>query len=61
MNGTDKDYFDVKLTQMERKLQQIHDDVLVLKTQRDTATKFLYVIAGTISLAVSFVVAIFWR
>ena len=61
MNGTDRDYFDVKLQRIDKKMQQIHDDVLVLKTQRDMATKVMYTIAGAISLVVSCVVAIVWR
>ncbi len=61
MNGTDRDYFDTKLNQIDRKLQQVHDDVLVLKTQRDLATRFGYIIAGAISLVVSVVIGTFWK
>ena len=61
MNGTDRDYFDTKLSQMERKLQTIHDDVLVLKTQKDMVTKFGFLIAGAISLVVSIVVGTLWK
>ena len=61
MNGTDRDYFDVKIAQIDRKLQTIHDDVLVIKTERKQEKKFLAVIAGAIAFAVSTLTGIFWR
>ena len=61
MNGTDRDYFDVKLSHIDRKLQQVHDDVLVIKTERKTERKFFAVIAGAVALAVSTLTGIFWR
>lgn len=61
MNGTDRDYFDIKLTQLERKLQTIHDDVLIIKTERKTEKKFVAVIAGAIAFAISTLTGIFWR
>jgi len=61
MNGTDRDYFDVKLTHIERKMQHIHDDVLVIKTERKMEKKFVVVIAGAIAFAVSILTGLFWR
>jgi len=61
MNGTDRDYFDVKLGHVEKKLQTIHDDVLIIKTERKTEKKFLAVIAGVIALAVSTLTGLLWR
>ena len=61
MNGTDRDYFDTKLAQVDRKLQAIHDDVLVIKTERRYEKKLAAAIAAVISLAVSIVAGIFWR
>ena len=61
MNGTDRDYFDVKLSHVEKKLQIIHDDVLVIKTERKSEKKFLAVIAGATALAVTTLVKILWR
>ncbi len=53
MNGTDRDYFDVKISQIDRKLQTIHDDVLVIKTERKTEKKFIAVLAGVIAFVVT--------
>jgi len=53
MNRTDRDYFDVKLTHVERKLQTIHDDVLVIKTERKSEKKMIAVIAGAAAFAVT--------
>jgi len=61
MNGTDRDYFDVKLSHLEKKLQTIHDDVLVIKTERKTEKKFLAVIAGATAFAVTTLTKILWR
>ena len=61
MNGTDRDYFDVKLSHVEQKLQTIHDDVLVIKTERKTEKKFLAVIAGTSALVVTSIINFLWR
>ena len=61
MNGTDRDYFDVKLGHLDKKLQVIHDDVLVLKTERKQEKKFFAVIAGATAFAVSTLTGIFWR
>ena len=61
MNGTDRDYFDVKLTHLERKLQTIHDDVLVIKTERKQEKKFLAVIAGATAFVVTTLIKFLWR
>jgi len=61
MNGTDRDYFDVKLSHVERKLQVIHDDVLVIKTERKMERKLVAVMAGTIAFAISTLTGLFWR
>jgi len=61
MNGTERDYFDVKLNQIERKMQNIHDDVLVIKTERKVEKRFMAVIAGGIALAVSTLTGLLWR
>ena len=61
MNGTDRDYFDVKITQIDRKLDVIHDDVLVIKTERKTEKKFLAVIAGATAFVVTTLIKILWR
>lgn len=53
MNGTDRDYFDVKLTHVETKLQTIHDDVLIIKTERKIEKRFMVFAASGIALVVS--------
>ena len=53
MNGTDRDYFDVKLTHVEQKLQTIHDDVLIIKTERKLEKRFMVFAASGIALVVS--------
>ena len=53
MNGTDRDYFDVKLTHVEQKLQTIHDDVLIIKTERKIEKRFMVFAASGIALVVS--------
>ena len=59
MNRTDRDYFDVKLTHVERKLQTIHDDVLVIKTERKSEKKMIAVIAGAAAFAVTTLINFF--
>ena len=61
MNGTDRDYFDVKISQIDHKLQDIHDDVLIIKTERKMEKRFVAVISGVIALVVTLVTGIFWR
>jgi len=54
MNNREKRFFEERFQHMEKKIQLIHDDVLVMKTQRSMGTKFVYIIAGLISLIISF-------
>ncbi len=61
MNGTDRDYFDVKLTHIDHRLQTIHDDVLVIKTERKLEKKFMVFAASGIALVVSTITGFFWR
>ncbi len=61
MNGTEKDYFDVKIQHIDRKLQQIHDDVLVIQTERKMERRFMVVLAGAIAFVVSTLTGLFWR
>lgn len=61
MNNADRKYFEGRFCKIEHKLERVHDDVLVLKTQRDTAVKFMYCIAAAISLIVSLTVGILRR
>jgi len=56
MNNSDKEYFEGRFCKVEQKLARVHDDVLVLKTQRDSAVKFMYLVAGAVSLIVSLAV-----
>ncbi len=59
MNGTDRDYFDVKIGQIDRKLQTIHDDVLIIKTERKMEKRNIAVIAGAAALAVTTLINFF--
>ncbi len=61
MNGTDRDHFDTKITRIDRKLQNIHDDVLIIKTERKQEKKFMAVIAGAIAFVISTLTGLFWR
>ena len=61
MNGTDRDYFDVKIQHIDRKLQVIHDDVLVIKTERKQEKKFIAVIAGAAAFVVTSIINFLWR
>ncbi|KKL21248.1 hypothetical protein LCGC14_2447360 [marine sediment metagenome] len=61
MNGTERDYFDVKITQIDRKLQSIHDDVLVIKTERKMEKKFTVIVAGAIAFVVTTLTGLIWR
>ena len=61
MNGTDRDYFDIKITQIDRKLQNIHDDVLIIKTERKMEKKFTVALAGCIAFVISTLTGLFWR
>ena len=53
MNGTDRDYFDTKITQIDRKMQAIHDDVLIIKTERKAEKRFMVAVAGLIAFAIT--------
>ncbi|KKK48746.1 hypothetical protein LCGC14_3142040 [marine sediment metagenome] len=53
VNGTDRDLFDVKLTHIEKKLQDIHDDVLIIQTERKSEKKFMVAVAGMIAFAIT--------
>ena len=59
MNGTDRDYFDVKIGQIDRKLQTIHDDVLIIKTERKSEKKMIAVIAGASAFAITTLINFF--
>ena len=59
MNGTDRDYFDVKIGQIDRKLQNIHDDVLVIKTERKAEKRFMVAVAGMIAFAITTIMNFF--
>jgi len=59
MNGTDRDYFDVKIGHIDSKLQTIHDDVLVIKTERKSEKKMIAVIAGAAAFAVTTLINFF--
>ena len=59
MNTTDRDYFDVKLTHVEKKLQTIHDDVLVIKTERKSEKKMIAVIAGASAFVITTLINFF--
>ena len=61
MNGSDKQYMGRKFANIDYKLQALHDDVLVIKTERRTEKKFLAVIAGAVALAVSTITGLIWR
>jgi len=61
VNGTDRDYFDTKLSQIDRKLQNVHDDVLIIKTERKADAKYQKIIAGFIAFAISAIIGIFGR
>jgi len=61
MNTTDRDYFDTKLNHIEKKLQLVHDDVLVMKTERKQEKKFFAVIAGAAAFVVTTIINFLWR
>ena len=61
MNGTDRDYFDVKIGQIDHKLQVIHDDVLIIKTERKAEKKLFAVIAGAAAFVVTTIMNFIWR
>ncbi len=61
MNGTDRDYFDVKITQIDKKLQVIHDEVLIIKTERKAEKKFMVAVAGMIAFAITTLMNFFGR
>ena len=61
MNGTDRDYFDIKIGQIDKKLQTIHDDVLVIKTERKMEKRFTVALAGIVAFVISTLTGLFWR
>ena len=61
MNGTDRDYFDTKIQRIDRKLQTIHDDVLIIKTERKMEKKVTVALASGIALVVSTLIGLFGR
>lgn len=61
MNGKDREYFEDRFHQMDKKLSKVHDDVLIIKTERKMERKVVAGISGSIALIASIVVRIFWR
>ncbi len=61
MNEKERVWLEGKFSGVEGQIRRVHDDVLVLKTQRDMATKTMYFIAGLISLIVSLLTEKLWR
>lgn len=61
MNEKERIWLEGKLEGIEGQIRRVHDEVLVLKTQRDMATKTMYFIAGLVSLIVSLVTEKLWR
>ncbi len=61
MNGTDRDYFDTKLSQIDRKMQVIHDEVLIIKTERKAEKRFMVAVAGMIAFAITSLMNFFGR
>ena len=61
MNNADREYLDGKFCELDRKVSRVHDDVLVLKTQRSMAIKAAAVVGGVISLITTIVIKEFWR
>jgi len=59
MNNREKLFFEERFQHMEQKLNKVHDDVLVLKTQRDLTGKYILVIAGIVSFIISLLFKIF--
>ena len=61
MNGSEKQYMGRKFAETDRAIAALHDDVLIIKTERKMEKKLVAVIAGAISLTVSYIVTRFWR
>lgn len=61
MNSKDSKRIEGELKEIRMHMRAIHDDVLILKTQRDTATKFFYIIAGLVSFITALATGYFWR
>ena len=61
MNNGDREYFEEKFNHFDKRLDKVHDDVLIIKTERKMEKKLTAAIAGGISLAVSIIAGIFWR
>ena len=61
MNGADRKYFEGKFEALDNRMDTLHDDVLIIKTERKTEKRFMAVIAGAIALVVSTLTGIFWR
>lgn len=61
MNGADRKYFEGKFLSLDERMGTIHDDVLVIKTERKTERGFIAFLAAGIALAISIIVGTFWR
>lgn len=61
MNGSEKQYLGRKFASIDRKLEALHDDVLVIKTERRMEHKLVAGMSGFIALITTIVVRIFWR
>ena len=61
MNKTDKEYFENIFWAVDQRLDLLHDDVLIIKTERKMEKKFTVAIAGAIAFVVTTLTGLFWR
>jgi len=61
MDKNEQKWIEKQFCEVHEHLQQLHDDVLVLKTQRDLTTKFVACLAGVIAFIVTIVTQKLWR
>ena len=61
MNSQDRAWFEGKFSCMGKEVRSLHDDVLVIKTERATERKMMVLVSGAVAFGIATATKYFWR
>ena len=61
MNKADKEYFENIFDSQDKRLDLLHDDVLIIKTERKQEKKLMAAIAASLAFVVSTITAFLFK